>query len=763
MIIITSIFMFLGVFTILSGLLYFTWFVIHRIEHDDAESAVEQVHNIIEYESYFLSNSVADWSYWDDTVAFIHGVDDNYYETNLQAQTLVTLQIDFMVFYSLNGNVFYSLAVDDDEEIYPVSEAILTQVTALGIPGNTHRDFSVSGIINTSQGPLLIASQPILQTNLEGDVEGQLVFGRFYDDQSNEMLETIIQSQLIFIPNEGRLDNEDISVKTVDRDTIRVVARFVTLNDDHSYIFQLIIPRNHLQAVATIVIWIGVFLVLSFFVMVAIVMGMFHRNFTMRVVNLVGEIKEASKAGYAGSSVSLDIYEDEITELRAELNELIHSLNERNREAHRLAYYDDLTGLPNRNKIVEIADHIISHMTEGDMLHALYFNIKSFSNLNNSYGEKFGDQVLIEVAGIITDVVCDKTRIARVYADQFVILLFNVDTQKAREAAQKLIGRFARAIVINSIPLRLHISIGIASAPEFGLNAEELLKAAASALEEVEKNSGSGYLLYDDQLRLRFNEKEAILIALKNALTEDQFRLVYQPKVDTLTNRIIGIEALLRWEHPQLGNVSPARFIPIAEEHGLIVEIGEWVLERAARDAVKLSAIADMPVPVSVNVSARQFFGGELIHQVLRTIKRVRIKPQLLELELTESILIGDLDMLKEHLLKLRNIGTPISIDDFGTGYSSLAVIDELPIDIIKIDSAFIWNIGDSQSEKIIAHIIQLAQDLQLGIIAEGVETENQMVFLRAHGCHLIQGYLYYRPMSFSEIEVLFRAHFLND
>ncbi|MFA5290211.1 MAG: CHASE4 domain-containing protein, partial [Candidatus Izemoplasmatales bacterium] len=185
MIIITSIFMFLGVFTILSGLLYFTWFVIHRIEHDDAESAVEQVHNIIEYESYFLSNSVADWSYWDDTVAFIHGVDDNYYETNLQAQTLVTLQIDFMVFYSLNGNVFYSLAGVDDEEIYPVSEAILTQVTALGIPGNTHRDFSVSGIINTSQGPLLIASQPILQTNLEGDVEGQLVFGRFYDDQSN--------------------------------------------------------------------------------------------------------------------------------------------------------------------------------------------------------------------------------------------------------------------------------------------------------------------------------------------------------------------------------------------------------------------------------------------------------------------------------------------------------------------------------------------------------------------------------------------------
>ncbi|MDD3958105.1 MAG: diguanylate cyclase, partial [Candidatus Izemoplasmatales bacterium] len=522
MIIITSIFMFLGVFTILSGLLYFTWFVIHRIEHDDAESAVEQVHSIIEYESYFLSNSVADWSYWDDTVAFIHGVDDNYYETNLQAQTLVTLQIDFMVFYSLNGNVFYSLAVDDDEEIFPVSEAILTQVTALGIPGNTHRDFSVSGIINTSQGPLLIASQPILQTNLEGDVEGQLVFGRFYDDQSNEMLETIIQSQLIFIPNEGRLDNEDISVKTVDRDTIRVVARFVTLNDDHSYIFQIIVPRNHLQAVTTIVIWIGVFLVLSFFVMVAIVMGMFHRNFTMRVVNLVGEIKEASKAGYAGSSVSLDIYEDEITELRAELNALIYSLSERNREAHRLAYYDDLTGLPNRNKIVEIADHIISHMTEGDMLHALYFNIKSFSNLNNSYGEKFGDQVLIEVAGIITDVVCDKTRIARVYADQFVILLFNVDTQKAREAAQKLIGRFARAIVINSIPLRLHISIGIASAPEFGLNAEELLKAAASALEEVEKNSGSGYLLYDDQLRLRFNEKEAILIALKNALTEDQ-------------------------------------------------------------------------------------------------------------------------------------------------------------------------------------------------------------------------------------------------
>lgn len=763
MIIITSIFMFLGVFTILSGLLYFTWYVINRIEHDDAESAVEQVHNIIEYERFFLSNSVADWAYWDDTVAFVRGVNEDYYDTNLQAQTLETLQIDFMVFYTLNGSVFYSIAVDEDQEIYSLPEAMLTQLSALGIPGSIDRDYSVSGIINTPQGPLLIASQPILRTNLDGDVEGQLVFGRFYDEQSNELLEDIIQLPLRFISNEGRLVDEDFSVEAIDRDTIRVVARFVTLNDDHSHIFQIMVPRNHLQAVVRIVIWIGIFLVLSFVVMVAIVMGMFHRIFTMRIVNLVGEIKEASITGYRGSSVSLDLYEDEITELRAELNALIHSLNEQNREAHRLAYYDDLTGLPNRNKIVEIADHIISHMTEGDILHALYFNIKSFSNLNNSYGEKFGDQVLIEVAGIITDVVSDKTRIARVYADQFVILLFNVDTQQVQEAAQKLIGRFARAIVISSIPLRLHISVGIASAPEFGLNAEELLKAAASALKEVEKNSGSGYLLYDERLRIRFNEREAILIALKHALTQDQFKLVYQPKVNTLTNRIIGIEALLRWEHPQLGSVSPARFIPIAEEHGLIVEIGEWVLERAARDAVKLSAIAHMPVPVSVNVSARQFLGGEIIHQVLRTIKRVRIKPQLLELELTESILIGDLDKLKEHLLKLRNIGTPISIDDFGTGYSSLAVINELPIDIIKIDSAFIWNIGDSQSEKIISHIIQLAHDLQLGVIAEGVETENQMAFLRAHGCHLIQGYLYYRPMSFSEIEVLFRDHFSSD
>ena len=432
----------------------------------------------------------------------------------------------------------------------------------------------------------------------------------------------------------------------------------------------------------------------------------------------------------------------------------------------RLADFDALTGLPNRNKFRFELDEALGANQEVSRACALMqIDLDRFKQINDTLGHRAGDKLLCSVSVMLQQIFSDisadwrksrdpKSRIplSRIAGNSFVALLPNLHNLEkvdvATSVARRLLNAFSEPFHIDGQELFVTCSIGIAVSPGDGNDAETLLKHAEMAMYQAKQRGRKQHAFFSGEMNAHAMERLTLENQLRRAVEREEFVLYYQPKVDVLARRICGVEALVRWKHPEQGIIAPNKFIPIAEENGLIVEIGQWVLRNACNQVRQWMNAGVPPISVSVNVSSAQFRQGRVWHAVRGALAHSNLPPQSLTLELTESMLIDNQSETIEMLYELKDMGVKLSVDDFGTGYSSLTYLSRFPLDELKIDRSFLKGLPEErESIAIVSAIIALARALGLKVVAEGVETHEQLAFLHSRKCTEFQGYLCSRPV----------------
>ena len=425
-----------------------------------------------------------------------------------------------------------------------------------------------------------------------------------------------------------------------------------------------------------------------------------------------------------------------------------------------LAHHDALTGLPNRILLRDRFEHARALADRhGSHVAILFLDLDNFKIVNDTLGHAAGDRLLQSVVARLRACVRDTDTVSRQGGDEFILLLDDiVQTTTVERVVGKILERLTTPLEINGNMLTTSGSIGICLYPEDGRDFELLLQKADAAMYAAKEAGRNGYRFFDEEMNRHAQEHLQLQHRLHQALAGGELTLHYQPLIELAGGRVVGAEALLRWSHPDLGEVSPARFIPVAEDCGLIVPIGAWVLEEACRQAQLWADVGLGHLTISVNLSSLQLRRGDLAESVAGALDRSGLAPQRLELELTESVLLNDSKLALETLGRLKAMGVRLAIDDFGTGYSSLSYLRRIPIDKLKIDRSFVRNVAtDPDSAAIVHAILQLARSLRLGAVAEGVESSDQLEFLRAACCAQAQGYLFSPALSPAELEAWVR------
>lgn len=421
----------------------------------------------------------------------------------------------------------------------------------------------------------------------------------------------------------------------------------------------------------------------------------------------------------------------------------------------RMAYTDSLTGMPNRNQLARYFEDSFSGRESGFLL---FIDLDRFKTINDTLGHDAGDLFIKEVAERLTQTTSGDQNVFRLGGDEFLVASNTGTKGEAVRLADHLVSVIKRPYSVLGNEIYMTTSIGISLAPEHGHNRTMLLKAADVAMYRAKSAGKNQYQLFDEETDRMHVRKLELERDLRKALANDELRIYYQPKWDAELNCITGMEALLRWNHPKLGMVSPAEFIPIAEETGLIVSMTRWVLNKVCIQNREWQNRDIVHVCVSVNMSIRVFESGMLCEMVEEALQESKIDPGNLELEITESIAMYDVQDTIRQLQFLKSLGVRVSMDDFGTGYSSLGNLDEIPIDALKIDQMFIRQSAQPSKQAIISTIIAIAMHLKLEVVAEGVETEEQIGFLQSRGCRVMQGYYYGKPMDAEALEAWLSA-----
>lgn len=421
----------------------------------------------------------------------------------------------------------------------------------------------------------------------------------------------------------------------------------------------------------------------------------------------------------------------------------------------RLAYFDDLTGLPNRVLMHDRLGQMLVRAKRNDNRIGLFFiDLDHFKRINDTLGHDKGDQLLKIVADRLDNALRGCDSVSRLGGDEFVILVDDIEDRKdASLIACKILESLAQPIILARKEVFTTTSLGIAMFPEDGDDPDTLLKNADTAMYQAKDKGRNTYRFYSSDMNARGLEKLLLANDLRKALKQNEFQLALQPQIDLNHGQMTGIEALLRWEHPDLGNIPPAQFIPLAEETGLILSIGRWVLETACRQTRIIQQKCGLPLKVAVNLSAKQFQDPTLINAIKYSLDKSGLAAKFLEVEITESILMGNVENARKTLLELKQMGLQVAIDDFGTGYSSLSYLRHFPIDRLKVDKSFIQRISTHPDDAAITEaIIVMAHIIGIRVVAEGVEQKTELDFLRQKECDEVQGFYFSRPLSTEQL-----------
>lgn len=417
---------------------------------------------------------------------------------------------------------------------------------------------------------------------------------------------------------------------------------------------------------------------------------------------------------------------------------------------YQLAFHDHLTNLPNRRSFMnQLRSEVMDRKFNRSKLSVLFIDLDHFKQINDQWGHDAGDTVLKEAANKIRSAIRPMDVAARFGGDEFIVMLKDVrDEDDVIRVVEKILELFQNPIKQSDQDYPVTCSIGVAYYPDHGQTAEDLIQNADTALYYVKNRDKNNFMIFNQSMENQSLERRILENALRQGIKEQQFYLEFQPKININSNELIGMETLVRWNHPQLGIISPGKFIPLAEESGLIIPLGEWILRESCRQVAEWQDQGYPPLSLSVNISVRQLDDLDFVDKLKTILEETGLDPRNLELEITENVLVNDKNTVSV-LKKIRKLGVETSIDDFGTGYSSLSYIKELPINTLKIDQSFIKDIHTNrESKEIVKAIIQLANSIGLNVIAEGIEVKEHVEELSKEGCILGQGYYYSRPLK---------------
>jgi diguanylate cyclase (GGDEF)-like protein len=443
---------------------------------------------------------------------------------------------------------------------------------------------------------------------------------------------------------------------------------------------------------------------------------------------------------------------------------VFHDVSEARQMATQLSYmaqHDFLTDLPNRMLLNDRLKQAISlARRHGHRIAVLFLDLDRFKHINDSLGHVLGDQLLQAVAMRLKACVRRSDTVGRQGGDEFVLILSELDVpENAAGSAAKLLAALNVPYHIGLHDLHVPASIGVSIYPDDAADAETLINNADTAMYQAKENGRNTFQFFKQEMIVRAVERQFIESSLRVALERKEFSLHYQPKIELCSGAIVGVEALLRWRHPERGFIPPAQFVAIAEDTGLILPIGRWVLREACRQSRAWLDAGLPPMPMAVNISAIEFRSEDFVESIRAVLKETRLDPQCLELELTESVLMKHAESTVSMLQALKSIGVQLAVDDFGTGYSSLSYLRQFPIDSLKMDQSFVHEISSKADDAVIVSaVISMGNSLKKRVIAEGVETREQLDFLTAAGCEEAQGYYFSAPMEADEFATLLEA-----
>ncbi|MBM7649874.1 diguanylate cyclase (GGDEF)-like protein [Bacillus ectoiniformans] len=459
----------------------------------------------------------------------------------------------------------------------------------------------------------------------------------------------------------------------------------------------------------------------------------------------------------------------------SEISNIIHNFMQMENRLHRmfsevqaahnnleyLAHYDPLTHTFTRSYFIKTFQKLAKSADPNTRMALFFIDLDRFKTINDSLGHQAGDSLLIEVSSRLKAVCKENFIISRIGGDEFIVLIPQIEeTLLVEQTAQTMVQKLAEPYNVRGNDYHLTASIGISQYPIDGTDSQTLLKNADMAMYSAKNNGKNNYQFYNETIKQQVLSKVEIENELRHAIVRNQLQLYYQPQIDLVTEEICGVEALIRWNHPKLGFVSPDKFISIAEETGLIIEIGEWVLQTACLDAVSWQKAGFRPVSMSVNISMRQFLHENLLDTIKENLRISGLQPSCLKLEITETVAMCQPSLVMERLQQLKQLGIELALDDFGTGYSSLNYLKKLPVDILKIDRAFINEIDqDEKDVTLVKALIEVAHSFGMTVVAEGVEMASQQAKLQSIHCDQLQGYIFSKPLPKSQIEELFQRN----
>ena len=487
---------------------------------------------------------------------------------------------------------------------------------------------------------------------------------------------------------------------------------------------------------------------------------------TLKRIKKVEEKLEVAYKDLVRTYENLESAYEEITATEEELRQQYDHLNDNQRKLkeneekmHHLAYHDLLTGLPNKLALYEqAAGTIVSDSTGTAAI--LFVDIDNFKYINDTMGHAFGDRLIVKASQRLLSIVGEEGLVYHFGGDEFIILLHPLkDSTSIDLIASRILTGFKTAVEMDNSLLHISTSIGISIYPEHGNDIMELVKRADIAMYKAKDAGKDNYVIFDQPLNDNFSERMNIEKQLHAAMEHEEFELFYQPQVDLAQNRVTGLEALLRWNSPVLGSISPLKFIKVAEDSHLIIPLGAWVLRKACEFLKSLHQQGFGDLTMSVNISMLQLLQTDFNELVLATLEASGLEPRYLELEITESVLVESYDHVSTKLKQLRDLHIKIALDDFGTGYSSLSYLTHLPITTLKIDKSFIDTIQTEKNQTtLVEQMIMIGKRMNMSVVAEGVEKTEQLEYLQEQGCDKIQGYLFSKPLTAQDtIELLIR------
>ena len=780
-----------------------------ELERDRANADLGRIDQSLAQSNYALYTFTSDWAHWNDLYDYMKGTNPEFVPNNLNMSAAVNSNINLMSFWNNESKVVVGSAIDTDKQLIAAYPKNIEKYIYEGSPVFDRKDVNkdLSGYILTENGIMLLAASAITDGDKLEPPLGAAIFGRNLNQALVEKITERTKTDVSLLLPEN-IYADPYLTSMLEKANANEAGHYSSATSREALIgytvikdifgkpigmFRMVTPRAiYLTGVRAINYYLTSFIVLG--VLFSLLMLWLLRVLIIKRLELldrqVAHIsnKKAIKERVDASG------NDELTHVSTEINHMLdiiqasqeqleHRVEERTEELQktnvkltdeiterksvereltehkehliRLAHYDSLTALPNRVFFNEILNKAISNASRHNkQLAILFIDLDRFKNINDALGHTIGDLVLKEMSNRFASMLRTGDTLARLGGDEFIVLLGDIEDAKyVAPVAEKILSAAATPVRIEGHEFFISASLGVSIYPDDGDSMEALQKNADMAMYKSKHSGGGIFNFYTPEMDTAANEHIKMEAALRRAIQNDEFALYFQPQMNLNDGKIKHLEALIRWIDPEKGLISPNSFIPLAEETGLIMPIGEWALHEACRINKKWQEQGFDPVSVAVNISPKQFHHQDVAQIVKEALAANKLDAKYLEVEITETAVMEDVDDAIAKLNKIREMGVHISVDDFGTGYTSIQYLRQYPVSVLKIDQTFIKGLPDNQGDAAITSaVITLGHNLGMKIVAEGVETAEQMQYLFDHDCDIIQGYYLSRPLPEEKI-----------